>query len=278
MFRGRGSSRHYLLIILLLPILSHAGDLFDSENLVAWCIVPFDAKKRGPEARAEMLTRVGIRQVAYDWRREHVPSFEAEILAYKKHGLEYFAFWGYHDAMAALIRKHGIRPQLWMMLPDNAPGRPEPERVAAAARALQARVEQARELGCKVGLYNHGGWAGEPSTLTAVSQWFRDAGFDNVGIVYNLHHGHEHIADFAKVLALMKPHLLCLNLNGMNEGAKPKILPLGKGQHDARLLQIIEDSGYTGPIGILDHDASVDSELRLRENLQGLRRLAGSAY
>ena len=27
------------------------GSLFAKDNLFAWCIVPFDAKKRGPEAR-----------------------------------------------------------------------------------------------------------------------------------------------------------------------------------------------------------------------------------
>ena len=30
----------------------------------------------------------------------------------------------------------------------------------------------------------------------------------------------------------MQPYLLCLNLNGMNDNAQPKILPVGSGQHD----------------------------------------------
>ena len=34
--------------------------IFARTNLVAWCIVPFDAKKRGPEERAEMLSRLGF--------------------------------------------------------------------------------------------------------------------------------------------------------------------------------------------------------------------------
>ena len=34
-------------------------EIFAKDNLVAWCIVPFDAKKRGPSARAEMLGRLG---------------------------------------------------------------------------------------------------------------------------------------------------------------------------------------------------------------------------
>src|SRR5215813_1508042 len=52
--------------------------LFARDNLVAWCIVPFDSKKRGPEERAVMLKRLGFTRFAYDWRAEHVASFDAE--------------------------------------------------------------------------------------------------------------------------------------------------------------------------------------------------------
>ena len=58
-------------------------DNLAQENLVAWCIVPFDAKDRGPAERAAMLKRLGLRRVAYDWRDKHVPTFEQEILEYK---------------------------------------------------------------------------------------------------------------------------------------------------------------------------------------------------
>src|SRR5688572_17532915 len=45
--------------------------LFAKENLVAWCIVPFDSQKRSPEERAAMLEKLGIKRLAYDWRVEH---------------------------------------------------------------------------------------------------------------------------------------------------------------------------------------------------------------
>ena len=32
-------------------------EIYDNKNLVAWCIVPFDAKKRSPAERAEMIRR-----------------------------------------------------------------------------------------------------------------------------------------------------------------------------------------------------------------------------
>ena len=38
-----------------------SGPIFAQQNLAAWCIVPFDSKKRGPEERAEMLQRLGIK-------------------------------------------------------------------------------------------------------------------------------------------------------------------------------------------------------------------------
>ena len=67
--------------VLLCAIASRAQEysLFARSNLVAWCIVPFDANKRGPEERAQMLNRLGIQKMAYDWRAEHIPTFEAEI-------------------------------------------------------------------------------------------------------------------------------------------------------------------------------------------------------
>src|SRR5687767_5796362 len=62
--------------------------LFARDNLVAWCIVPFDTKKRGPEERAEMLKRLGLKRLAYDWRAEHISTFDAEIAACKAHNIE----------------------------------------------------------------------------------------------------------------------------------------------------------------------------------------------
>ncbi len=250
-----------------------AKSVFARDNLVAWCIVPFDARDRGPQERAEMLVRLGISRLAYDWRRHHVPTFEEEILQMKRHNVEFFAFWGMHPEFTALMEKHGIRPQIWVMMHAPAEGTHE-QKVEEAARRLLPLVEHMGKLGCKVALYNHGGWAGEPENLAAVARWLRDnENADHVGIVYNLHHGHAHVPRFAELLALMQPYLFCLNLNGMNDDEKPKILPVGQGQHDLALLKIIAESGYTGPIGIIDHRGDTDAEEALRANLDGLKRL-----
>lgn len=249
-----------------------AADVFERDNLVAWCVVPFDGKKRGPEERAALLAQLGFKHCAYDWRQEHVATFEEEILAYKKHGIEYFAFWSEHPEAFRLFKQYDLHPQIWRTAPSPK-GDTQQERIAAAAAQLLPLVKTTAEMGSKLGLYNHGGWGGEPENLIEVCEYLRQVhGADHVGIVYNFHHGHEHIQDWPQVLGQLRPYLLCLNINGMNPGAQPKILQLGQGQHELEMLRTIRDSGYQGPIGIIGHTQD-DVELRLRDNLDGLEWL-----
>lgn len=268
---------------------ARAGDpsLFDRQNLVAWCIVPFDAAKRGPEARAEMLERLGITQLAYDWRAEHVPSFDEEVQAMQRHGVRLTAWWiappdlgETNRKILDVVRQHELKLQFWTLVGDPDAALPQHEKIRHVAAALRPFADEAGRLGCRVGLYNHGGWFGEPENQLAV---LAELQLSHVGLVYNLHHGHAHLDRFAELLARMRPHLLALNINGMTAGGDQtgrKILPVGAGELDLELLKIIEDSGYRGPIGILNH-TDLDAEARLADNLAGLnwlvRRLRGDA-
>jgi hypothetical protein len=258
----------WLSLLSAAPLTAQEPKVFARTNLVAWCIVPFDSKHRSPTERADMVKRLGFTKVAYDWRENHVSSFEEEILEYRKNGIEYFAFWSMHDKAFELFEKYDLHPQIWQNLGSpNAPT--QEERVALAAKQILPLAERTAKLKCKLGLYNHGGWGGEPENLTAVCNLLREKyKMEHVGIVYNLHHGHEHIDDFEAALTRMKPYLLCLNLNGMSAKGS-KILQLGAGEADVKLLKVIVDSGYSGAIGIIGHTED-DVELRLRDNLDGL--------
>ena len=265
-----------LALLVLLPTAAAAADakLFARENLVAWCIVPFDAKKRTPEDRAAMLKRLGFKKYAYDWRAEHLPTFEREVAALKENGVELTAVWfpanlgSDAQALLAVIKKNKLKTQLWITMGDPG-GKDQAEKVAAAAKVIRPIAEEADALGCTVALYNHGGWFGEPENQLAIIDHLK---LKNVGIVYNQHHGHDHLGRFPDLLKKMLPHLLALNLNGMvKDGEKlgKKILPLGQGDLDLDLLKTIRDSGYAGPIGILGHTQD-DAEERLKDNLDGL--------
>lgn len=99
----------------------------------------------------------------------------------------------------------------------------------------------------------------------------------SVGIIYNQHHGHDHLPRFKQALAAMLPHLHFLNLNGMTAGGDKlgtKILVLGQGNLDVELARTICESGYAGPIGILNHTGH-DAEARLLDNLDGLAWITG---
>jgi sugar phosphate isomerase/epimerase len=252
-------------------------DLFARENLVAWCIVPFDSKKRGPEERAAMLKKLGFSNFAYDYRAEHIPTFDAEMEALKKQGIDLTAWWfpgALNDEARGILdvlKRHEVKAQLWV----TGGGEPtkSPEEQAARVKAEAARIrpiaEEAAKIGCTVALYNHGAWFGEPENQLAI---IAELKLPNVGIAYNQHHGHDHLDRFPELLKKMLPHLVCLNLNGMmpdGERRGQKILPLAQGELDLALLKTIHTSGYRGPIGILGHTQD-DAEERLQDNLDGL--------
>lgn len=263
-----------------------APDLWDTPQLAAWCIVPFDARQRGPEQRAAMLASLGIKYLAYDWRPVHQPTFDDEVVAMKRHGITISAWWFPNtlnepaQAILAVIERHGIRPELWLSGSGGAPVANADEqraRVGQEAARIRPIAEAAARLGCKVGLYNHGGWFGEPDNQLAILEQLASQGVRNVGIVYNFHHGHDHLESFAYFWPRIQPHVLAVNLNGMRAGADKvgaKILYVGEGDRELELMRIIHRSGWRGRIGILNHRMDVDAEEALRRNLAGLQQLA----
>jgi sugar phosphate isomerase/epimerase len=278
------------ILCLLLPRVAGAlpsEGLFSKTNLVAWCIVPFDSQKRGPEARAEMLERLGIHRLAYDWRAEHIPTFDAEVAAMRKHHIDITAWWfpaalnAEAKAILDCIERNQIHPQLWVTLGTE----PEPDvarleqKIQAAAEALSPICTEAQKRGCTVALYNHLGWFGEPANQVQVIERLRKNGHSNVGSVYNFHHGHGHLADFERHFKTLKPHLLALNLNGMvrdGDKAGKKIIPLGTGDEELRLMKIVQASGWRGPVGIIGHTEE-DAEVKLRKELDGLGKLMANS-
>lgn len=280
------------MLAMLAALLIHATTtdddpgLFDRDNLVAWCIVPFDDRSRSPEDRAAMLDRLGLHRFAYDWRDEHLATFQEELDALERHKIELTALWfpTMLDDTARFfldaLEKRGLKTQLWVMGggEPTSDSTDQEARVRDEAERIRPIAEAADAIGCTVALYNHGGWFGEPENQLAIIGLLERQGIDNVGIVYNLHHGHGHLDRFPELLSRMKPHLMALNLNGMTRGgdqAGEKILVIGEGDEDLRLLRVIRDSGWRGPVGILNH-TQADAEARLEANLNGLETLVES--
>jgi hypothetical protein len=255
-------------------------ELFAKENLVAWCIVPFDAMDRSPQERALMLKDLEISRLAYDYRDRHIPSFASEIEILKQHQIELSAVWLWVDpahplseatqTIIGIVKESGTKTEFWVGMPDAAfDDLSDEESLSRATEALQAVLKPIEDAGCTMALYNHGGWYGEPENQIRIIQAL---GSEKLGMVYNFHHGHHQLGRFEEYLELMLPYLTCININGMKaEG--PKIITLGKGRHELEMLGIIQASGYEGPIGILGHTEGEDIRPVLERNLEGLQML-----
>lgn len=254
------------------------------ENVQAWCIVPYDAKKRNPEQRAQMLLDLGIKRYAYDFREEHIPTFDQEVEVMKKAGIEITAWWfpttlnKRAQLILDVIKRHGIKPELWVMgsgEPTTTPAS-QAERVTREANRLRPIAEAAAGLGCKVLLYNHGGWFGDPENQVQVVAALRAGGINNIGIVYNFHHGHDHIRNFEKIWPRISGDVMAVNLSGMvidGDRQNRKIIHLGTGDEELTMMRIIYRSGWRGALGILSHQAEFDAAETLGRNLAGYDKL-----
>lgn len=254
-------------------------DLLDPQNLTAWCVVPFDARKRGPEQRAEMLQRLGFRNFAYDWRAEHVPTFDAEIEALKKHGINLVAWWFPTEAgdpnarlILEVIKRHSIHPQLWVM-GSGSPTKTDTEqrqRIEQEAGRIRKIVELAAPYGCPVELYNHNGWFGQPDNEAAVIERLKQLDAGGVGMVYNFSHGHADVANFPAIWKRIQRYVVAVNVTGMV--ADERLIPPSQGDHELAMLRTIQQSGWRGPIGLIAEQGG-DAEVTLANNLRGLEHL-----
>jgi len=309
-----------LLCILIMSVSSgesggrmgppEAGNLWAHDNLIAWCVVPFDAKNRGPEERAQMLEKLGFTKFAYDWRPVHVPTFDAEIEALKRHGINLFAWWFPFDAddpgakaTLEVFKRHDVHPQLWIMLPRKETaammsGKMSPEeahqeflrmmgqelritpqeqevRVKQDADRINALVKLAAPYGSKVEIYNHNGWLGMLDNEIAIIKRLKELGVTDVGIVYNLSHArdafHDDTVNFPALWKKIKSHVVAVNITGTcMDGTS--IYP-SQGDRELEMMRTIQDSGWRGPIGLIAEKGG-DAETTLRNYLVGLDWLA----
>lgn len=258
--------------------------IFSKEHIVAWCIVPFDSKNRGPVERSEMLNNLGITKLAYDWRENHIPTFDQELDALNKHKISLQAFWllsgpqpatekGVEETFKFLARRK-VHTQIWYLFwpPAGFDSLSQEQKLSMAASAVSYIAKKAAAIGCTVGLYNHEGWFGEPENELAILDMLK---MKNLGLVYNFNHAQEQIDRFPVFFPKILPHLIALNLAGLKKGDQ-HIYPIGKGDSESAMIELIWKSKYKGPIGIINEDTAPDAEVGLKMNMSGLKTILES--
>jgi len=276
-------------IIFLLFILIGIGcapkPIINVDEVHAWCIVPFDSEKRTPHERIAMLKLIGINSYAYDWREENLEEMAAEWELAKVNEIDIKAVWLWIDAnndsipnlsvsnekLFSEIDEFDLKTQIWVGFNNNYfEGLSDDKAVEKGVEIITYLSERATKLKCTIGLYNHGDWFGEPENQIKI---LKEGGFeDNVGLIYNFHHGHHHIDNFEPLVEMMIPYLWCVNINGMEKNGS-KILPIGQGDYEKKMIQTLDNRGYDGPYGILGHVDTADVKEILKANLKGLREL-----
>jgi len=111
-----------------------------------------------------------------------------------------------------VLARHKIKTQLWVLLDfgaDRVTGGEQDRRIEGALAKLRPLAQEAGKIGCSLALYNHGGWFGEPENQIAIIERLQAEGIKNVGMVYNLHHGHNHLDRLAALLPKMMPIFAC---------------------------------------------------------------------
>lgn len=281
-------SPHVAILILLTAAQTTGAQpsqepaLYSRENLVAWCIVPFDKMKRNAQERATMLKDLGITQFAYDWRDEHLPHMDEEIKILRQNNIRLRSVWFWVNGTSRqtldpantfilkTLKDNHVKTELWLSFNDRFfEGLSDSEKLDKAVSAVREINRQVRAIGCSLHLYNHGSWFGEPQNQVKIIETI---GTGDIRMVYNFHHARHQIDDFPRLLKLMKPYLSTVNINGMKENG-PMILPLGEGNRELSMLKELKDSGYKGAIGILSHVDDEDAKVVLKRNLDGLKSL-----
>jgi hypothetical protein len=253
----------------------------DRPNVAAANIVASDLNARTPRERAAMLRRIGIRHLIWDWRDQDALQFDAELDALHNQGITLGGIRIPHP-MPGTVSPHvrefvteaarrGLAPDLWLAVASEQVGTAG-EHIWRAADHVEPLAQLAADHGMCVLLANETGFFAEPRNLVALVEALAERGRGNVGIAYQQQHGHAHIADFARHLEVMQPHLVAIALNGMDPNAEETgrvILPYGAGRADRKIAHIIAASGWQGQLVVQGHSRD-DAELRLLDNLEGL--------
>ena len=278
-----------LQVGFFMPQVAHSQskkrNLFAKENLVAWCIVPFDSENRTPAQRIDMLKRLGFKQYAYDWRSKHIPTFAEEIDLAKQAGVKIMAVWLWIDRdsdragqlsndneqVLKIIEESGLKTRLWVGFNSNFyTDETDDAKVKKGVEMLNFLRERTGKFVDGIALYNHGDWFGEPDNQIRILKQLNNPFF---GIVYSFHHGHGQIESFPSMLKRMKPWLWTVNINGMKKEG-PQIITVGTGDKELDMLRTLEKSGFQGTLGILGHIEDEDVEKVLQRNLDGLEKVA----
>lgn len=274
----------FTLFLVIQTSVAQELDRIKIKDAYPWCIVAYDSLERSPAERIQMVKELGFTKLAYDWRDRHLGDTSTELKLAAENDIEIVSVWLWLNAkrdslsqlshsnkrLFKIIEQSNLKTTFWVSFSGNFfENLNQEQSVEMATEMVDYIALKASRLGCKVALYNHSGWFGNPFNQLEVIKALPS---HELGIVYNFHHAHNSIEEFPKIVKAIKPYITAVNLNGMQKNGE-KILTIGKGDHEKEMISILRNSGFNGPWGILGHVENVDVKKVLIRNIEGLKSL-----
>jgi hypothetical protein len=274
------------LTLLLLTFLgcNKSSNTVNIQDTYPWCIVAYDSLERTPEERIKMMKDLGFTKYAYDWRDKHLKDSKNELALIQINGIEILSVWIWlnpkrdsihklsqaNEKMFSIVEELNLKTTFWVGLSESYfKNLNDKESINLATNLIKSVSEKANSIGCKVALYNHKGWFGDPLNQIKI---IKELPEQDLSIVYNFHHGHKDIDNFTELVPKILPYLSAVNLNGMEKDGE-KILPIGEGDFEKNMLKTLKNLGFKGPWGILGHVGEKDVNEVLLKNIEGLKQI-----
>lgn len=274
------------LSFLIIPVWIFFGceqnsNVIHIEDTFPWCIVAYDSLERTPEERIKMMKEIGFTKYAYDWRDKHLKGSKKELILAQENDIEILSVWIWmnpkrdsvhklspaNEKLFKIVKELNLETTFWVGLSESYFKKTShQESLKLATNLINYVAKKADSINCKVALYNHKGWFGNPLYQIEIIKALPE---HDLSIVYNFHHGHQDIDSFSEIAPKIQPYLSAVNLNGMEKDGK-KILPIGEGDYEMDMIHTLKEVGFKGPWGILGHVGEQDVELVLKKNIKGL--------
>lgn len=271
-----------LLLIVTYSCSNNTKPLIKVSEVSPWCILGFDSLDRTPEQRIAMLKEMGFTRYGYNRGKGDFNEMKKEFNIAKDNNIEIVSIFLWlnakRDSIGKLSPSNQIllnnlklveqKPTIWLSFSDNFfKNLNQEESIKLSIEMIQFVKLKADELGCKLALYNHHGWFGNPYHQVEILDRLKD---DSITMVYNFHHAHEYVDEFPEIVTKIVPHLSFVNLNGVKKEG-PQILPIGKGDYEFEMIEQLNKEGFHGPWGILGHIKTEDVQKVLIRNIDGLK-------
>ena len=245
-----------------------------------------DGKHKTPEARAATLVELGFPGSDLTGGAT-IPDM---LKAFDAKGLKLFCVYLGVDIdsdainpqiLQAIEQLKGRETILWLFVRSKAHKRSDPAGDEKAAAKLGKIANLASNAGLRIALYPHSGfWVERIGDAVRVA---KKVGRKNLGVTFNLCHylNVEDEKDLEPALKAAAPHLFVVTVSGADSGGKgwgKLIQTLDKGTFDVgKVLTILKEVGFMGPIGLQGYGIKGDSKENLKRSMAAWKKLIGGA-